>query len=592
MRSLAYLRTAAALFAALLGLLGAGSASAQVTLDQFRTAETVYDGFAISRPDDRGHLKFGVHLNFDYANDPLVFESTVGNADTETTKIVEHQLVGALALNLGIADRIVLFAGLPVSLWMEGDAVAGGGGADGAGIGDPWVGARLRLLGENDDIFGLGLQAAATLPVAKAADDTQVFRGEDGLSFIPKLLVELRPGPVRLTGNVGVQLRKKLDAGTFGVGNELRWGFGATFDLVKDRLTAHGEIYGATPLGKIVDGVTFGDREGSPLEAIAGLKYYSPKGFVLGLAGGPGLLRGYGSPDFRAIAQIGFAQRKDGKEEAAPVIGDADQDGIRDDQDGCPQEPEDQDSFEDEDGCPDPDNDQDGVLDVSDGAPMDPEDKDGFEDEDGVPDPDNDKDGIVDGSDNCPLEAEDADGYEDEDGCPDPDNDKDGVPDVEDKCPTAPGEASTNPEENGCPKTVRVDESTGQIMILKRVEFATSKDVILKASNPILVEVGATIAANKQIKKVRVEGHTDDRGNAKKNQELSKRRAKSVVTWLIENGIEADRLEAYGCGPNVPIESNKTNDGRQANRRVEFHIVDPAPANGLRSTEGCELVTE
>ncbi|MEZ4255375.1 MAG: OmpA family protein [Polyangiales bacterium] len=114
--------------------------------------------------------------------------------------------------------------------------------------------------------------------------------------------------------------------------------------------------------------------------------------------------------------------------------------------------------------------------------------------------------------------------------------------------------------------------------------------MILKQSNDVLVEVGATIAANKQIKRIRVEGHTDDRGNDAKNMDLSKRRARSVAKWLMDSGIAAERLEAYGCGENVPLESNTTNAGRQANRRVEFHIVDPAPKSGVRSTDGCEPI--
>src|SRR5690606_20995997 len=82
-----------------------------------------------------------------------------------------------------------------------------------------------------------------------------------------------------------------------------------------------------------------------------------------------------------------------------PNIGDTDGDGYFDDEDQCPNEPEDYDRFEDEDGCPDPDNDQDGILDVDDRCPNTPEDIDGDEDEDGCPesnDGDRDGDGIMD----------------------------------------------------------------------------------------------------------------------------------------------------------------------------------------------------
>ena len=110
---------------------------------------------------------------------------------------------------------------------------------------------------------------------------------------------------------------------------------------------------------------------------------------------------------------------------APKPVGDRDGDGILDNVDKCPDQPEDKDGFEDEDGCPDPDNDKDGIADISDKCPNEPEDKDKFEDDDGCPDPDNDTDGLADADDKCPNEPEDKDGFEDADGCPDPDNDKD-----------------------------------------------------------------------------------------------------------------------------------------------------------------------
>lgn len=86
---------------------------------------------------------------------------------------------------------------------------------------------------------------------------------------------------------------------------------------------------------------------------------------------------------------------------------------------------------------------------------------------------------------------------------------------------------------------------------------------------------------------MRIEGHTDDRGRDAANLELSRRRAASVMRWLAAHGIEGTRLEAWGCGELHPAETNTTNAGRQANRRVEFHIISPAPASGARTLAGC-----
>ncbi|MFO0612913.1 MAG: thrombospondin type 3 repeat-containing protein [Polyangiaceae bacterium] len=105
---------------------------------------------------------------------------------------------------------------------------------------------------------------------------------------------------------------------------------------------------------------------------------------------------------------------------------DADRDGIPDDVDLCPTQPEDLNGREDQDGCPDPlpqgrhgDVDGDGIADASDACPDVREDPDGFQDADGCPDIDNDKDGIPDAVDQCPDTPETRNGVADADGCPD-----------------------------------------------------------------------------------------------------------------------------------------------------------------------------
>jgi outer membrane protein OmpA-like peptidoglycan-associated protein len=72
---------------------------------------------------------------------------------------------------------------------------------------------------------------------------------------------------------------------------------------------------------------------------------------------------------------------------------------------------------------------------------------------------------------------------------------------------------------------------------------------------------------------VRIEGHTDSRGSLKHNMKLSQSRADSVRKFLIGAGVEADRMESRGFGPTVPIDDNRTDAGREANRRVEFVIT-------------------
>jgi outer membrane protein OmpA-like peptidoglycan-associated protein len=157
------------------------------------------------------------------------------------------------------------------------------------------------------------------------------------------------------------------------------------------------------------------------------------------------------------------------------------------------------------------------------------------------------------------------------------DADSDQILDPQDHCPLQSGPANTtNPVCNGCPGRACITEE-GSIQILDRVEFGTDSDVILAASNSILTDVHDVMVANTQLLRIRVEGHTDDRGNDARNLDLSQRRAQSVVRWLVEHGIAAERLEAQGYGETRPLQTNATPAGRQTNRRVEFHVVDPAP---------------
>lgn len=560
----------------LLGLaMVAGDAAAQdgigVELDRYAASETVADGFVVSRPEDLGHLQVDAQVHFDYALDPLVYESKLGDADTEAAALVEHQAVAHLGLALGLVDRLVLFAGLPATLVMEGDnSVPDMPTIGGSAIGDARFGARGVLVGQGQSPFGLAIQLAASAPLAHAVDDEQPYQGSEGFVLRPQLLAEIRTSGFRIALDLGARLRKTAELDTLKVGHELTFALGGAAPVMQD-VTAHLELWGSTDVDRL------GDRENTPLEALLGAKVDCGEGWIAGVAAGTGLSRGYGSPDLRAVLTLGHTTRFEREPPPPPPPpADSDGDGLNDEVDGCPAEAEDEDEFQDEDGCPDADNDGDEVLDAADGAPNDPEDRDSFQDDDGVPDPDNDGDGLLDAADRCPTEAEDVDQIQDADGCPEQDADEDTVLDPQDHCPVTPGLAAhTNPECIGCPALACTDPR-GTIRILQRIEFETDRDVLRPESDPVLQAVREILATNDQIRKLRVEGHTDDRGNDAHNLDLSKRRASSVMRWLVEHGIAAERLESEGYGETRPLVPNR-GAGRQTNRRVEFHITDPAP---------------
>lgn len=183
---------------------------------------------------------------------------------------------------------------------------------------------------------------------------------------------------------------------------------------------------------------------------------------------------------------------------------------------------------------------------------------------------DRDGDGVPDDEDLCPDEP----GSAELDGCPD--DDGDGIPNREDKCPNQPGP----PEHDGCPlgeREARVEIRSKRILLNDSITFDTGKDSIKSESFPLLDQVVALLAEHAEMRRIRVEGHTDNVGNAAYNKDLSARRAASVVRYLVGKGVAQSRLVPVGYGFEQPITSNATALGRAKNRRVVFTILEEAP---------------
>lgn len=540
------------LASAMIALVAAGPASVRaqsVRLDQYRMAHTPEDGFAVNRPNDLGHLRFGLRLDVDYALNPLVYRLRGSDPSTVVAPVVEHLLAAQVGVSFGLFDRLVVSAGVPVNALMEGSPIDGQPRADGTSLGDAYLGLRGRLFGEADDAFALSLQVTGTAPTANAARFQSRFAGEANFTIQPQLLVEVRIAEViRITGNVGALVRERQDFGSLLVRSELTWALGLYASVVPRVLDLALESWGATGFDR------FGDSQITPIEAVAGLRVRPVEGLHLGLAAGTGLARGYGAGDVRAIFSLGFATEGD----RGP--GDRDGDGIDDPSDRCPDEPEDRDGFADEDGCPDPDDDGDGIPDVDD---------------------------------RCPNEPEDLDGLADDDGCPEDDADGDGAPDATDRCPSVPGIAlAPRPECTGCPscddapppsREPEAPALTPQTLP-ERVYFDTARARVRSSEEPALERVRGFLEQNPSAM-VQVEGHADERGEPSTNTALSQRRARRVVEWLATRGVERSRLVGVGCGQRHPAETGSAAQGLQANRRVEFHVG--LEGAGLRA--GCSL---
>ncbi len=154
-----------------------------------------------------------------------------------------------------------------------------------------------------------------------------------------------------------------------------------------------------------------------------------------------------------------------------------------------------------------------------------------------------------------------------------PDTDGDTVKDAADKCPTVFGSVNNN----GCPEEKKPEPppppmKVGMKMVLENVEFETGKADLVPASLPNLDKAVESLTEYPNMV-VEISGHTDNKGKAKLNKELSLRRAESVKQYLVSRGINPMRIQTKGYGSSQPRDNNKTESGRARNRRIEFKIL-------------------
>ena len=116
-----------------------------------------------------------------------------------------------------------------------------------------------------------------------------------------------------------------------------------------------------------------------------------------------------------------------------------------------------------------------------------------------------------------------------------------------------------------------------EINIKGTIHFGTNNAELRPDGEQILDEVADVMTKHPEIRRIRVEGHTDNRGNADNNLQLSKARAASVVAYLVKVGVDASRLESEGFGATQPLVPNMTPAQRAKNRRVAFKIVEQGP---------------
>ncbi len=593
-----------------------GAAAAALTAHQRAQAE----GLPLNRfdPSPAGDRMFGVPsptvageavlrgaLLFDYAHNPLVFYST--SRDASLGSVVQSQFFLHVNASLALWDRIGLNVVLPVALVQSGASPSVEGQAfsspNKAELGDLRLGLRLRLFGEFDAPFQFAIGGYLWAPTGPSGQ----YMGDGKVRGLPQVLLGGVADRFVWSFALGPQFRKTQTFAGVTAGTQFQVGAGFGF-LVDDarHLQIGAESYAAFTVDNNNASVNDTFARASNIDVLADIRYRFLDDWEIGAGAGPGIGSGLGTPDFRGVAMVAFSP------ESKRPPPDRDGDGIPDEVDACPDVKGVAHSDPKKHGCP-PDRDGDGIPDSVDACPdvkgaahSDPKkhgcppdrDEDGIVDEkDACPDvkgaahsdpkkhgcpPDRDEDGIVDEKDACPDVKGVAHSDPKKHGCPS-DRDEDGIVDEKDACPDVKGVPDPDPKKNGCPL---VEVTQQQIVIHEQVQFDLDRAVIKRVSDTLLDSVAAAFKQHTEILHVEVQGHTDSTGTPVYNRGLSQRRAEAVADALVKRGVAAGRVSPRGYGQDVPIGDNKTDEGRTQNRRVEFKILERAPAAAKPNDRG------
>jgi outer membrane protein OmpA-like peptidoglycan-associated protein len=533
-----------------------------------------------------------------YLMDPLVVVYDDGQRVDLVSDVVQLDLAGAVQLG-----RMRLALDLPLYLLSRGDLGDGGGGS-----GDLMIDVKGTLHDRDGAPVGFALDGRLLLPTASV----DLPLGNPGLGWELAMVADKQLGPVLLAANLGTRGLPRVDLTNATVDDQLFFRLGGGWALT-ERAGVSADLAGAfTYANPIAEGA------GAPLELLLGGWGRATERLVVRGGLGTGLTPGIGSPHLRALLSVGYEPSRDL---------DPDRDGLRGAADTCPSDPEDFDGWHDDDGCPDPSvalqvrllGADRVVLPAATGTlEGDAQSAQGAGDFTVQVHPGphrlaatapgyRAKEVSVEVSDPGPNLVEvtldpllgalrlSVLGPEDQPIAADV------VVDA-----TPPRQAAGGSLELALPPgshqvTVQaagfvaahleasvVADQTAQLVVhLKaaqaqvthekieirgEVYFDTGKDTIKPESFGLLDEVAAILAEHPEIQRICIEGHTDERGKANINQDLSDRRAAAVRTYLTGKGIAPDRLRSVGYGESRPVAPGHDEAAWNQNRRVEFMI--------------------
>lgn len=617
--------------------------------------------FLADRPWYAPQQRFAAALTLGYAHRSLQLQQSTGLA----APIVEHALAGWVDVAASPLHWLLLRGSLPITLLERGttDPQASIAPLEGAAIGDPRLGVVFALWRRPDvHPFSVHVGADAWLPAGSAYATHQ---GDSSVRVLPRAMLAGTLRHVwRWTVDAGFLYRPDATLGlgtrAISAGSEVQLGAALGLVTAADRLhlalegrlaarvtqtqdanssLLRGQLLASaqTQVGSLLQiGAALGSdfaAPGTPDLRVLLRVSISPQPArdlsVAAAAAGPSAAPQPSAQD-PALSPVPAMPRASVPAAAGPAgpSDDADRDGIPDEADRCPYEPETRNGVRDDDGCPESalalqaaralrfpsapatpptasaavsptlpaaapapvasaapspasaGNGEPGVPASRATVPTTQSARDlrspAAVDAAALPIQDADHDGVPDDEDRCPISPEDPDQFEDDDGCPDLDNDEDGIPDTRDRCPLEAETQNGFEDEDGCPDVApasapqaQVSAAGDRIDVNQLVQFKRRQVELDPASFPLLRAVVRILRAHPNLR-VEVQGHTDAGGDPQRNQDLSQQRADSVRAFLVSEGIAPERLQARGYGASQPRYPNTSAEGRARNRRVEF----------------------
>ncbi len=360
----AFLACAAVTVVSSLSLPEARAGGAGIALDQLDPAPVGDSFVGVPSPFARGSWVVRASLLFDYAAQPLKLTMGQGAA---SSMVVSRQGFFDVNASLTIQDRLLFSVLVPGAVSQSGDSPAVGGAMlaspSAAQIGDLRIGLRVRILGDDEDPFQLGLGANLYVPTAPGSG----FAGEGSVRVEPQLLAggRFKAGVPWVYSAFGAVMVRPSHNPTMMV-----YGAGVALALWNDRLQIGPELYASTPIQTstltLTDSIKISADTSTNAELLFGARVRIYRELFAGWAVGPGLTQAIGTPQVRFVGTFGWAP---GLARPAGAYGDSDGDGIPDLIDACPYAFGPKSDDPKKNGCPVLDDDEDGIPNNEDACP-------------------------------------------------------------------------------------------------------------------------------------------------------------------------------------------------------------------------------